>query len=1131
MADEAALAQALRAADKAGNVEDARKLAGALAALRGRSAPPRVNLADIAASRAKVAGEVMDGAGVAADHVAQMTHATTDTTPLNPTVDPKGLPFGQARKILAGDNTAERQLALDEVTGRSPQRVQRRGEEGRRAAREDRLLEGDVKPSGAKLHSDFQGRDYVEYPDGRKVYVQPYGGGIRDVGVRMGEEAAARPFETAGAVGGGAASGGLGSGMLFAGGGGIVGYLLDQAYKASKNRYAKTPAELALGVGESALMNAGGELVARAPGRMLRGSIVPDWVTGATPETKEFGRELMREGGQVAYTSGAKGLKSIQWKTALAQKFGLPVENKNVLALTKSIEKLLAKGGVTDTSGTIGAAKAGGRVVLGDEAKYGQTLASHVAKVRSGLAREVGSAESDLSSIEQANAKARARAEARLGAAQGRLDDRQLADKRALQDAQRQEKTAGKAGLDQSKSVLSKEQKAQKAEFDQKVEAERLRQDTVLQGQMATARTEAEKSLEVLRTGRGRPANDLQATVAGDIEAAQQRMSRSFATRYEMLDRMEAGLKSSMAPVAKVAKDILDSIPKDAEGKYIGGISEEMAPRIAMLEQLKGTAGMDKPVSELAGIRTNLYQLGGVRRLIPSNKQHLLGELYKAADDAVKGAVPTAEFGDGLLSPAEQGARLEKIQKVRANIEKDYAAYRKKFDDVLAQRLVKDAGTSGSVDAENVIGLATRSPDQFRRIWNIVTPETKRRISRGIFDDMVGKATKGQQIDAQAFVDQLMGNAKILKDVFGADSRKIVEAANGLLAVDGKIPLNQKLMPSNVVDALKTATATKKQMDEYFSKHSLALMASGEEAQNRAVQEAKLLVAKKREELAGMATKHVGEKRALEDMTAEQKEAYKKRIEEAGARVGARADRRIEVARNKVETAKSNLKDFDMETYSKLADPKFLMDGAVDHLIKAGDTERLKRAVSFFGPGSPQVKALQEAFWRKAIASGTRDLTDPKGAFAGEGIRKFLAGYTKEQKDMLLAPYATTVDRLNPKTGKYEQVHLSGEEALQRLARYMDFAFSASGTDMSAGLAAGAVKAKIAPTPEGIGALAKVGRTVLLGWLLNTKFGYKMLVQGFEHGPKAEMALKALDNSVRAYVQTSANEVKPMGSP
>ena len=1014
MATAEQLEKALRAADAAGNTEDAKKLAQAWKAMQGA---PKVNLGNIAAGRAQAIGDIAGKAGGAVDRFAKMgdeaTHmiSTAQTpegiNPVSPDIDRKGLPFEQASLIMAADNAAEKAKALKSIDPR------------------------------ATMSRDYRGREYVTMGDGRKVYVEPYGEGMGGMAVAegktMGEQAYARPGETTGAIVGGAMGGGPGGAMVGAGAAGSIGYLIDQAVKASAGRYAKTPGQLALGAGESAAMNAGGELIGRAPGAVMRGGL-PRAITGSTPEKEEFGRTMLKGGAAPGMGAGAPGLASVQWKINLGKKLGLPETDKRVQALASDIENFLGGKGVAgdkstgfpanravkDVAGTINPTLGGKTPRVGGEEQYGKTLT-----------------------------------------------DPMVAKRQALE-----------AGV-----------------------AMREQQNKLLDDQMKQAKAAATKAVDTLRTGQGPTASDFRSTVADDLMAARKARSDEFQPRYAKLAEVEQGLATNMAEVANHAQQILEALPKDPTGKPLVA-NEQMLPKIQFLMQVAQTKG-DMPIAQAAALRSQINGLN-VRTLLPTTKQYLMTDLNKTLDSAIK-------LSGSHQPEAVATGRHQIASTMRQQIEKDYATASRKLDDNLAARLIKEAGKRGSVDADDVIPLMSRSPGQFKRIWGLLQPEARRRVGRGLFDDMVGRATKNGEISGQDLVDQLTKNAGVLRDVYGKDAPKMIQAARALQALDGKLPLNARLMPENVVQALETAATTQREMDKFFKNHALASLVPDQDP-------GKAALATAQKEVAERAAARSAPVKPV-PATAAERETMRSRINDAASRVGTTADKRIELAKARVEGAKKELKSFDEGQFAKLADPAFLKDNAVNYIIQPGQLDLLQKAVSLYGPGSEQVKGLQEAFLRKAVASGTRDVTDPKRAFGGEGIRDFLKKYTPEQKAILLEPYG-------------------GEAGLQKLSRFYDFAFPVSEADVSAGLAGGGLKSKISPVfnifkGEGWANIARYGKAYLTAYVLSSPAAYKLLVTGFDYPnkPIGKAALMALDNGLRAYVQTSASQGKLMGSP
>lgn len=1033
-------------------------------------------------------------------------------------IDRAGLPFGTAAEIMGADNPREQLAALR------------------------------ATDPNAYLENDLHGRPYAVMGDGRKVYVEPYskpeegfGGKVKAGATTVAEQAIARPAEFGGAV-----VGGMAGGIPGAAGGAGIGYLADQGVKKLREKlpswlggtpqdlHQKSPLEVGARTGQAAAMGGAGEALGRVITSPFRGGL-PRWLTGATDESIADSRRLMEQGGAARFKQSAPGLANPEYKVAEFEKLGGSVRD-NRDAVMKEIQDFLAQRDVPEPEAGVTqittAAKGGQSPYLGEgvEASYGAPVVEALQASRKALATAVGVYEKDLADISALNEKALQAHHARAAGLETDLTGAATAEKRALQDAQTAETAQVKGALAGAKGQVKDAQMAAKIDFDRQVAERRAQMNDQLTAQINAAKAEAERTLKVLQSGQGRPAGDLQATVAADVKRAKQAYSNDFQNRYATLDRMESGLVSPVAPISKVARNILDSM-RGPNGEYLVPMTDEMAPRIKLLEQLRDLDGQELPVGQMAALRTSLYDLGGTRGLIPTTKQHLIGDLHKAADEAVEGAYFGKNQVDEMLAPADAAARLEKIQAVRQQIETDYRAYRKKFDDALAGRLVKEAGQRGSVDSENVVQLATSSPNQFRRIWNILPNDaagqiTRQRISRGIFDDMVGKATRGQSIDAQAFVDQLKGNAPILKQVFGDNSRKIVEAANGLLLADGKLPLSN-LTPENVVQAMKVATKTQEEMNKYFAKHSLALLSQDAVASSNAVKAAQAEVARVTQQLAETKTAQTGAKRALQDKTAAAKAQLAEEVARAGEKVSAEGEARIVLGKEKLEGAKGALRDFDQGQFAQLADENYLKDRAVDYIVRPREEELLNHAFALFGPDSPQVKSLQEAFLKKAIAAGVGDMADPKRAFSGKAMRDFLSQYTPKQKRMLLGPYA--VDEQIPLLGgKTRTVSRDGEQNLVRLSEFFDTAFPVNkAADMAATFRAGAKKGKVGVgslfTLEGLGAIRSYGQDYVKGFLMSHPAAFKLLVTGWDHQytPEGKAAVDQFNNMLRVYVQSS----------
>lgn len=160
-----------------------------------------------------------------------------------------------------------------------------------------------------------------------------------------------------------------------------------------------------------------------------------------------------------------------------------------------------------------------------------------------------------------------------------------------------------------------------------------------------------------------------------------------------------------------------------------------------------------------------------------------------------------------------------------------------------------------------------------------------------------------------------------------------------------------------------------------------------------------------------------------------------------------------------------------------LADPKKLPDDALRWIVQPKQETRLIEAIKFFGEQSPQVEAIRQAALRDLLNKTVGTTESGVGqSVAGGGMERALQGFTQKQQDLLFP------------NGLADDIRLVAKEA--------KFLFPPSKEgDMSAGLAAGAIKA----LPIGLYAVAAIP-PALAGWLLSRPGVVRYLALGLRGG-------------------------------
>lgn len=219
----------------------------------------------------------------------------------------------------------------------------------RRAYLEDRYGRGNVG-------QDPAGTFYI-VKNGKKI--APSGGGLMEgfaadiagnfpMLVSMGAGASAGAGLGAAAGGVGAIPGAIIGAMV----GATAGKGVQEAEKVPYGYVKKTPTQEVGSLGKAGMMGGVAEIVSR-PGaalayRVLKGGI-PEWISGATPETAEMTAQTLRMGGVPPTRSALPHLKATQFHQALGEKVvGNLIEARNLRAIQGEMENVLRSSGMTD---------------------------------------------------------------------------------------------------------------------------------------------------------------------------------------------------------------------------------------------------------------------------------------------------------------------------------------------------------------------------------------------------------------------------------------------------------------------------------------------------------------------------------------------------------------------------------------------------------------------------------------------------------------------------------------------------------------------------------------------------------------------------------------------------------------
>lgn len=253
--------------------------------------------------------------------------------------------------------------------------------------------------------------------------------------------------------------------------------------------------------------------------------------------------------------------------------------------------------------------------------------------------------------------------------------------------------------------------------------------------------------------------------------------------------------------VKQAAKDWLDRLPSkvttkaedtgllDASGNAITRETEERSAINALspdgVRQLKAVFS-DLPdnmsASEMQNLRAYLREAAYDQNILPGIPKRIKRDMLRAVDDEM-----------------EVSGLSELNQWYRSNISK--------FDDARILRITRDAGKTGSIDAEEAASFAIRpgNTSLVKKVKEIASPETWDKVKRAHFDDIVDRSTGADgAVDSLKFSREVSRLGLTLDEAYGPGQAKEIRAlSKELLMADEKIPL-ESMRGSSLIDALRT---------------------------------------------------------------------------------------------------------------------------------------------------------------------------------------------------------------------------------------------------------------------------------------------------------------------------------------
>ena len=270
------------------------------------------------------------------------------------------------------------------------------------------------------------------------------------------------------------------------------------------------------------------------------------------------------------------------------------------------------------------------------------------------------------------------------------------------------------------------------------------------------------------------------------VRASRVKFSQDMGKLYTNVDKLAGDAPIiPTGPVKTIAQDLLDAMPKTADGKAVGGQTAFINDILKMDEAIT--------VTQAQRLRTMLREMSESNNLTPDISMHDARVLKNSVNDAFELAKKSG------ASPAINALRAADAQ---------YAAGIRKFDNQVVSAITRDSGKPGAVDADMVVDYLIK-PERvvrLRRVKDIVPAAEWQKVKSAHAQELLSTVVHGTDdpllsvFNGRAFRDALdKYGAETLKEVHGKQwVDEAYKYANSLMLAEKRMAMSGNIVAANV---------------------------------------------------------------------------------------------------------------------------------------------------------------------------------------------------------------------------------------------------------------------------------------------------------------------------------------------